>query len=82
MLLFFLPPSADFLNGQRLLFEPWRLLSSCKAWRWGWWRRQGGKLVFRLASPPIPIGQADNSHHGFLCLYHRLIDASNNGLIP
>ena len=50
----FLPPTADFLNGQRPLFEPCRLLPSCKAWRWGWWRRQGGKLVFRLASPPLP----------------------------
>ena len=47
----FLPPKADFLNGQRPLFEPCRLLSSCKAWRWGWRRRHGGKRVFRLASP-------------------------------
>ena len=31
----FLPPTADFLNGQRPLFDPCRLLSSCKAWRWG-----------------------------------------------
>ena len=31
----FLPPTADFLNGQRPLFEPCRLLPSCKAWRWG-----------------------------------------------
>ena len=50
----FLPPKADFLNGHRPLFEPCRLLSSCKAWRWGWWRRHGGKLVFRLPSPPAP----------------------------
>ena len=47
----FLPPKADFFYGQRPLFEPCRLLSSCKAWRWGWRRRQGGKLVFRLPSP-------------------------------
>ena len=47
----FLPPTAAFFYGHRPLFEPCRLLSSCKAWRWGWWRRQGGKLVFRLASP-------------------------------
>ena len=47
----FLPPKAAFLNGQGPLFEPCRLLSSCKAWRWGWWRRHGGKRVFRLASP-------------------------------
>ena len=47
----FLPPKADFFYGQRPLFEPWQLLSSCKAWRWGWRRRQGGKLVFRLPSP-------------------------------
>ena len=53
-LLFFLPPTAVFFYGHWPLFEPWRLLSSCKAWRWGWWRRQGGKLVFRLASPPSP----------------------------
>ena len=49
--LFFLPPKADFFYGQRPLFEPWRLLSSCKAWRWGWRGQQEGKLVFRLASP-------------------------------
>ena len=47
----FLPPKAAFLNGQKPLFELCRLLSSCKAWRWGWWRRQRGKRVFRLASP-------------------------------
>ena len=47
----FLPPKAAFFYGHRPLFEPCRLLSSCKAWRWGWWRRQGGKRVFRLASP-------------------------------
>ena len=49
--LFFLPPKAAFFYGHRPLFEPWRLLSSCKAWRWGWRRRHGGKRVFRLASP-------------------------------
>ena len=47
----FLPPTADFLNGHRPLFEPCRLLSSCKAWHWGWWGRHRGKRVFRLASP-------------------------------
>ena len=47
----FLPPTADFLNGHRPLFDPCRLLSSCEAWRWGWRRRQGGKRVFRLPSP-------------------------------
>ena len=47
----FLPPKADFFYGQRPFFEPWRLLSSCKAWRWGWRGQQEGKLVFRLASP-------------------------------
>ena len=47
----FLPPTAAFFYGQRPLFEPCRLLSSCKAWRWGWWRRQGGKRVSRLVSP-------------------------------
>ena len=47
----FLPPTAAFFYGHRPLFEPCRLLSSCKAWRWGWRRRHGGKLVFRLASP-------------------------------
>ena len=50
----FLPPTAAFLNGHGPLFAPCRLLPSCKAWRWGWWRRQGGKLVFRLASPTTP----------------------------
>ena len=48
----FLPPTADFLNGQRPLFLPWLLLSPCSAWRWGWRWWQGGKLVFRLASLP------------------------------
>ena len=47
----FLPPTAAFFYGQRPLFEPCRLLSSCKAWRWGWWRRQGGKRDSRLVSP-------------------------------
>ena len=47
----FLPPTAAFFYGRWPLFEPCRLLSSCKAWRWGWWRRQKGKLVFRLVSP-------------------------------
>ena len=47
----FLPPTAVFFYGQRPLFDPCRLLSSCEAWRWGWRRRQKGKLVFRLASP-------------------------------
>ena len=54
----FLPPTADFLNGQRPLFAPCRLLPSCEAWRWGWWRRQRGKLVFRLASPTTPKRQS------------------------
>ena len=31
----FLPPTAAFFYGHRPLFEPCRLLSSCKAWRWG-----------------------------------------------
>ena len=31
----FLPPTAAFFYGQRPLFAPCRLLSSCKAWRWG-----------------------------------------------
>ena len=47
----FLPPTAAFFYGHRPLFGPCRLLSSCEAWRWGWRRRQEGKLVFRLASP-------------------------------
>ena len=47
----FLPPTAAFFYGHRPLFDPCRLLSSCEAWRWGWRRRQKGKLVFRLASP-------------------------------
>ena len=50
--LFFLPPTADFLNGQRPLFLPLRRMASCGAWRWGWWRRHGGKLVFRQSAPP------------------------------
>ena len=50
----FLPPPAAFFYGHRPLFDPCRLLSSCKAWRWGWWRRHGGKRVFRLSSPPSP----------------------------
>ena len=78
----FLPPTADFFYGQRPLFEPCRLLSSCKAWRWGWWRRQGGKRVFRLASPTATKGEADNRRHGFLCLYQPLTGVSINGLIP
>ena len=44
-----------FFYRRRPLFEPWRLLSSCSAWRWRWRWRQGGKLVFRLASLSTPI---------------------------
>ena len=29
-----------------------------------------------------PKGEADNSRHGFLCLYQPLIEAANNGLTP
>ena len=29
-----------------------------------------------------PKGEADNSRHGFLCLYQLLIEAANNGLFP
>ena len=29
-----------------------------------------------------PKGEADNSRHGFLCLYQPLIEAVINGLIP
>ena len=47
----FFTAKGGLFYGQRPLFEPWRLLSSCKAWRWGWRGRQEGKLVFRLASP-------------------------------
>ena len=77
-LLFFLPPTADFFYGRRPLFEPWRLVSSCRAWRWGgdgdekeenlfsdWRHRQSSK------------GEADNSRHGFLCLYQLLIEVTN-----
>ena len=27
-------------------------------------------------------GEADNNRHGFLCLYHPLIEATNYGLTP
>ena len=27
-------------------------------------------------------GEADNSRHGFLCLYQLIIEVANNGLIP
>ena len=47
----FFTAKGGLFYGQRPLFEPWRLLSSCKAWRWGWRGRQEGKLVFRLAPP-------------------------------
>ena len=69
----FLPPKADFLNGQRPLFEPCRLLSSCKAWRWGWWRRQKGKLVFRLASPPPPKKAKPTTVAMAFCIYINLL---------
>ena len=68
----FLPPKADFLNGQRPLFEPCRLLSSCKAWRWGWWRRQGGKLVFRLTSPTPPQKAKPTTTVMDFCVYINL----------
>ena len=47
----FFTAKGGFFYGRWPLFEPCRLLSSCEAWRWGWGRRQKGKLVFRLASP-------------------------------
>ena len=31
----FFTAKGGLFYGQRPLFEPWRLLSSCKAWRWG-----------------------------------------------
>ena len=65
----FLPPTADFFYGQRPLFEPCRLLSSCKAWRWGWWRRHGGKLVFRLASPTVPKKAKPTTAAMAFCIY-------------
>ena len=65
----FLPPKADFLNGQRPLFEPCRLLLSCKAWRWGWWRRQGGKRVVRLASPTVPKKAKSTTAAMAFCVY-------------
>ena len=47
----FFTANGGLFYGHRPLFDPCRLLSSCEAWRWGWRRRQKGKLVFRLASP-------------------------------
>ena len=73
---FFLPPKADFFYGHRPLFEPCRLLSSCKAWRWGWRRRQGGKLVFRLASPTVPKKAKPTTAAMAFCVYINLLHKS------
>ena len=78
----FLPPTADFLNGQRPLFEPCRLLPSCKAWRWGWWRRQGGKLVFRLASPTTPKRRSRQQPPWLFVFILTITEGANNGLTP
>ena len=39
-------------SNKQPLFLPLRRMASCGAWRWGWWRRHGGKLVFRQSAPP------------------------------
>ena len=72
----FLPPTAAFFYGQRPLFEPCRLLPSCKAWRWGWWRRQGGKLVFQLPSPPSPKRRS-RQHPPWLFVFISTTNRSN-----
>ena len=69
----FLPPKVAFFYGHRPLFEPCRLLSSCKAWRWGWWRRHGGKLVFRLASPTDPKKAKPATAAMAFCVYINLL---------
>ena len=79
----FLPPKAVFLNGQRPLFEPCRLLSSCKAWRWGLAATTRRKTCFPTAvTDSHKKGEADNSQHGFLCLYQPQIGATNYRLAP
>ena len=79
----FLPPTADFLNGQRPLFEPCRLLSSCKAWRWGMAATTRRKTRFPTGVTDNPQkGEADNRRHGFLYLYQPITEVANNGLTP
>ena len=50
----FFTANGGLFERPKAAFLPWQLLSPCSAWRWGWWRRQGGKLVFHMASPPSP----------------------------
>ena len=50
----FFTANGGLFERPKAAFLPWQLLSPCSAWRWGWWRRQGGKLVFRMASSPSP----------------------------
>ena len=71
----FLPPTADFLNGHRPLFEPCRLLPSCEAWRWGMVATIRRKTRFPTGVTALPQkGEADNSCHGFLCLFQPITE--------
>ena len=66
----------DFLNGQRPLFLPSRRMASCHARRWGWRRRHGGKLIFRLAEPPATLRRSRQSPPRlfvFMSTYYRSI---------
>ena len=71
------------MNGHRPLFEPCRLLSSCRAWRWGGLATTWRKTNFPTGVTDKPQkGEADNSRHGFLYLYHALTATANYRLAP
>ena len=47
----------------------------------------GGLFVFAVFQPAtgqarLGVAEADNSRHGFLCLYHHLTGVAINGLNP
>ena len=69
----FLPPTADFLNGHRPLFEPYRLLSSCKAWRWGVAATTRRKTRFPTGVTANPQKAKPTTSAMAFCIYINLL---------
>ena len=69
----FLPPTADFLNGQRPLFGPCRLLSSCEAWRWGLVATTRRKTRFPTGVTATPQKAKPTTAAMAFCIYINLL---------